>query len=77
MRIKFYRCPEIEKKAVLQMFNLAVPANEFVNLAERGNEGNIADYEQIQQNGPQRDALHVRYDFSAIHIAVAVEDGQN
>ena len=42
----------------LQLFNLAVPANEFVNLAELGNEGNIADYEQIQQDDPQRDALH-------------------
>lgn len=42
----------------IQMFNLAVLATEFVNLAELGNERNIADYEQIQQNGPQRDALH-------------------
>jgi len=42
----------------LQIFNLAVPANEFVNLAELGNEGNIADYEQIQQDDPQRDALY-------------------
>ena len=39
-----------------QMFNLAVPANEFVNLAELGNEGNIANYEQIDD--PQRDAFH-------------------
>ena len=43
---------------VLQLFNLAVPANEFVNLAELGTEGNIADYRQIQEDGPQRDALH-------------------
>jgi hypothetical protein len=42
----------------LQLFNLAVPANEFVNLAELGNEGNIADYRQIQDNGPRRDALY-------------------
>jgi len=42
----------------LQIFNLAVPANEFVNLAELGNEGNIADYEQIQQDDPKRDALY-------------------
>ena len=42
----------------LQIFNLAVPANEFVNLAELGNEGNIADYEQIQQDDPQRGALY-------------------
>jgi hypothetical protein len=41
-----------------QVFNLAVPANEFVNLAELGTEGNIADYRQIQRDGPRRDALH-------------------
>jgi hypothetical protein len=41
-----------------QMFNLAIPANEFVNLAEVGTKGNIEDYREIQQNGPQRDALH-------------------
>jgi hypothetical protein len=43
---------------VRQLFNLAVPANEFVNLAELGTEGNIVDYRQIQEDGPQRDALH-------------------
>src|SRR5271155_2378288 len=43
---------------VLQLFNLAVPANEFVNLAELGTEGDIEDYREIQRNGPQRDALH-------------------
>jgi hypothetical protein len=42
----------------LQIFNLAVPANEFVNLAELGTEGDIDDYRKIQRNGPQRDALH-------------------
>ncbi len=41
-----------------QIFNLAIPANEFVNLAELGTEGNIDDYREIQQNGPERDALH-------------------
>src|SRR6516225_1694386 len=41
-----------------QIFNLAVPANEFVDLAELGTEGNISDYREIQQNGPERDALH-------------------
>jgi len=30
----------------------------FVNLAELGTEGNIADFQQIQEDGPQRDALH-------------------
>jgi hypothetical protein len=42
----------------LQLFSLAVPANEFVNLAELGNEENIADYRQIQDDGPRRDALY-------------------
>jgi hypothetical protein len=42
----------------LQIFNLAVPANEFVNLAELGTEGDIEDYREVQRNGPQRDALH-------------------
>ncbi len=41
-----------------QLFNLAIPANEFVNLAELGTEGNIDDYREIQQDGPRRDALH-------------------
>ena len=41
-----------------QIFNLALPANEFVNLAELGTEGNIEDYREIQRDGPQRDALH-------------------
>jgi hypothetical protein len=43
---------------ILQLFNLAVPANEFVNLAELGTEDNIADYRQIQDDGPHRDALY-------------------
>jgi len=37
---------------------LAVPANEFVDLAELGTEGDISDYREIQQDGPRRDALH-------------------
>jgi len=41
-----------------QLFNLAVPANEFVNLAELGTEGDIDDYREIQRDGPERDALH-------------------
>jgi len=43
---------------LLHLFNLAVPANEFVNLAELGTEGNIESYRNIQVDGPQRDALH-------------------
>jgi hypothetical protein len=40
-----------------QIFNLAVPANEFVNLAELMT-GNIPDYREIMRDGPQRDAFH-------------------
>jgi hypothetical protein len=43
---------------LLHLFNLAVPANEFVNLAELGTEGNMDDYRRIQQEDPQRDAFH-------------------
>ena len=54
--------PPLSVRAVKfrQLFNLAVPANEFVNLAELGTEGNISDYREIQQDGPERDAF---YDF--------------
>jgi len=41
-----------------QIFNLAVPANEFVNLAELGTSGNIGDYREIQRDRPERDALY-------------------
>ena len=52
--------PRVSVQAVKfrQLFNLAVPANEFVNLAELGTEGNVDDYREIQQDGPARDALH-------------------
>ena len=41
-----------------QIFNLAVPANEFVNLAVLGTSGNIADYREIQSDRPERDAFY-------------------
>jgi len=41
-----------------QIFNLAVPANEFVDLAELGTSGNIGDYREIQRDRPERDALY-------------------
>jgi hypothetical protein len=41
-----------------QIFNLGVPSNEFVNLAELSTSGNLEDYREIQRNGPERDALH-------------------
>ncbi|MGA2125654.1 MAG: hypothetical protein ABSG76_05815 [Xanthobacteraceae bacterium] len=43
---------------ILQIFNLAVPANEFVNLAELGTVGDLEDYQTIQLDDPRRDALH-------------------
>ncbi|MBV8336013.1 MAG: hypothetical protein JO358_11385 [Alphaproteobacteria bacterium] len=41
-----------------QIFNLAVPANEFVNLAELMTGGDIEDYRDILRDGPRRDAFH-------------------
>jgi hypothetical protein len=41
-----------------QIFNLAIPANEFVNLAELMTQGNIDDYRWILRDGPRRDAFH-------------------
>jgi hypothetical protein len=40
-----------------QIFNLAIPANEFVNLAELMTR-QIADYPDIMRDGPRRDAFH-------------------
>jgi hypothetical protein len=41
-----------------QIFNLAIPANEFVNLAELMTEGDLEDYRSILAEGPRRDAFH-------------------
>jgi hypothetical protein len=41
-----------------QVFNLAIPANEFVNLAELMTGGDIEDYRVILKDGPRRDAFH-------------------
>lgn len=43
---------------IRHLFNLAVPANEFVNMAELVTEGPLEDYREIQAEGPLRDALH-------------------
>jgi len=43
---------------IRQIFNLAIPANEFVNLAELMTEGDIEDYRDILREGPRRDAFH-------------------
>ena len=40
-----------------QLFNLAIPANEFVNLARLGAEGPIDDYGEVYGDNVQRDAL--------------------
>ena len=52
--------PPLSVRAVKfrQLFNLAVPANEFVNLAMQGTESDIDDYQEIQHDGPRRDTLH-------------------
>jgi hypothetical protein len=41
-----------------QIFNLAIPANEFVNLAELMTDKDVLDYRAILRDGPQRDAFH-------------------
>jgi len=43
---------------IRQLFNLAVPANEFVNLAELITGGDLEDYRDILRDGPRRDAFH-------------------
>lgn len=46
---------EVKLRALM---NLAVPANEFVNLALRGADGPLDDPDAIMADGPARDALH-------------------
>lgn len=43
---------------LLHLLNLAVPANEFVNLSILGAEEPIEDYREFARNAPLRDALH-------------------
>jgi hypothetical protein len=44
---------------IRQIFNLAIPANEFVNLAElMTQDDDIGDYRAILDDGPRRDAFH-------------------
>src|SRR5215831_9784771 len=43
---------------IRQIFNLAVPANEYVNLAELMTQDHIDDYRDILRDGPRRDAFH-------------------
>jgi hypothetical protein len=43
---------------IMHVFNPAVPANEFVNLAILGGEGPLASFRRIRADGPLRDALH-------------------
>jgi hypothetical protein len=48
----------VQSVKLLSLLNLAVPANEFVNLAILGADGPLADYRAVQAEGPARDALH-------------------
>ncbi len=41
-----------------RFLNIAVPANEFVNLAVLGAEGPLDDFQEIYREDPLRDALH-------------------
>ena len=43
---------------IRQIFNLAIPANEFVNLAELMTQGDIGDYRAILDDDPLRYAFH-------------------
>jgi hypothetical protein len=43
---------------IRQIFNLAIPANEFVNLAELMTGGDLENYRTILSDGPRRDAFH-------------------
>jgi hypothetical protein len=43
---------------IRHLFRLAVPANEFVNLALEASEGPLESFEEIQADDPARDALH-------------------
>jgi hypothetical protein len=44
---------------IRQIFNLAIPANEFVNLAElMTQDDDLGDYRAILDDGPRRDAFH-------------------
>ena len=43
---------------IRQIYNLAIPANEFVKLAELMTQDDIGDYRTILSDGPRRDAFH-------------------
>ncbi len=43
---------------IRHLFNLAVPANEFVNLSVLGAGGPVEDYRDVYDEDPLRDALH-------------------
>jgi hypothetical protein len=48
----------VREVKIRHLFNLAVPANEFVKLAILGADGPLDDYRDVQGDGPPRDALH-------------------
>ncbi len=43
---------------IRHLFNVAAPANEFVNLGLLGAEGPLDTYSEVHRSGPARDALH-------------------
>lgn len=47
----------VEAVRLRSFFNLAVPANEFVNLAELGSGGELEDYRAVYDQDARRDAL--------------------
>jgi hypothetical protein len=53
-----WRPMSVREVKIRHLFNLAVPANEFVNLGILGAEGPMEDYRDVQEEAPLRDALH-------------------
>jgi hypothetical protein len=66
----------VQNVKLRHLFNLAVPANEFVNLAELGTESDITDYRRIQRDDARRDALHEYHWLPARHGAPAEDAGR-
>jgi hypothetical protein len=54
----FWRPMSVREVKIRHLFNLAVPANEFVNLSLLGTEGPIDDYRDVQEDDALRDAIH-------------------
>lgn len=48
----------VRQLKILSLLNLAVPANEFVNLAVLGSDGPLDDYHSVYDEDPARDSLN-------------------